>query len=42
MDIGVWRPGDGTFYVLSSKSPGTYTVTRWGTNGDVAVFGRLK
>ncbi len=37
-DIGVWRPGNGTWYGLSSDSSfgSSYSLT-WGTSGDVPV-----
>jgi M6 family metalloprotease-like protein len=36
-DVGVFRPGEGLWYVLSSKIPGTYTTTQWGLVDDVVV-----
>ena len=32
-DITVWRPGNGTWYILRSCDGGT-TTTQWGTSGD--------
>jgi hypothetical protein len=37
-DIGVWRPGDGTWYVIHSSS-NTQRWTQWGMNGDIPVPG---
>lgn len=37
-DVAVFRPSDGTWYVLSSKT-GNYFAVHWGMNGDVPVFG---
>ncbi|MGB7925094.1 MAG: VCBS repeat-containing protein [Pyrinomonadaceae bacterium] len=35
-DIGIWRPGTGTWYILNSAN-GTYIGQLWGTNGDQPV-----
>lgn len=37
-DIAVWRPGDGTFYVLKSMNS-TFLAVQWGANGDLPVQG---
>ena len=37
MDIAVWRPGSGVWYILPSDGPGTYIATAWGLNGDNPV-----
>jgi len=34
MDIAVWRPGNGVWYILPSDGPGTYIATSWGVDGD--------
>ena len=39
VDLTVWRPGNGTWYALLSKSPGNYTSTPWGIQGDKPVSG---
>jgi hypothetical protein len=36
-DLTVWRPSSGVWYSLLSKSPGSYTSTKWGTSGDKVV-----
>ncbi len=38
-DLTVWRQANGAWYALKSGAPGSYTVTRWGMPGDVAVPG---
>jgi hypothetical protein len=38
-DIAVWRLESGAWLVLPSGSPGTYTTTSWGTEGDIPVSG---
>ncbi|MBA2735504.1 MAG: VCBS repeat-containing protein [Pyrinomonadaceae bacterium] len=37
-DIGIWRPGNGFWYILNS-SAGTFTYQNWGLNGDKLVPG---
>jgi hypothetical protein len=39
VDITVWRPGTGTWYVLASGTPGTYSAIQWGLPSDVPVSG---
>ena len=39
MDIAVWRPTTGTWYILLSASPGTYTNAQWGLSTDVPAAG---
>ena len=35
-DVGVYRPSDGTWYVLKSTTNNTsWTVFQWGTGGDI-------
>jgi len=37
MDIAVWRPTEGIWFILPSNSPGSYTATQWGIAGDVPI-----
>ncbi len=37
--MSVWRPATGTWYSLSTKSPGTYSANQWGIQDDVVVPG---
>jgi hypothetical protein len=36
-DVSIWRSDGGTWYLLSSHSPATYTALQWGLNSDVPV-----
>jgi len=38
-DISVWRWASGTWYIMPSKHPGTYTATEWGMQNDRPVPG---
>jgi hypothetical protein len=38
-DAAVFRPSDGTWYVVPSANPGTPIAQNWGTNGDIPVPG---
>jgi len=37
IDIAVWRPETGTWYILPSDSPGAYTRTQWGVSTDLPI-----
>ena len=38
-DIGVFRPSNGTWYIIPSGSPTSFIVYQWGTTGDLVVPG---
>jgi hypothetical protein len=38
-DMGVWRPSTGTWYIIPSSVPTTFTATQWGVTGDIPVPG---
>jgi hypothetical protein len=38
MDIAIWRPGTGTWYVRPSGMPGTFFATQWGLFGDAPLY----
>lgn len=38
-DLGVFRPSNGTWYIIPSSAPTTFTATQWGVSGDVPVPG---
>lgn len=38
-DIAVFRPSQGTWYVLTSQAPYTYSAVQWGQNGDIPLSG---
>jgi len=38
-DVAVWRPSNGTSFVIPSNTPSNFLVQQWGTLGDVPVRG---
>jgi hypothetical protein len=39
IDVAVWRPSTGNWFVLSSAAPGTYRMITWGNSTDKPVAG---
>jgi hypothetical protein len=37
MDVAVWRPDTGTWYVLLSSDPGNYVSANWGMLNDQPI-----
>ena len=38
-DIGVFRPSNGTWFVIPSSNPSNFIVQQWGVSGDIPVSG---
>jgi uncharacterized repeat protein (TIGR03803 family) len=38
-DVAVWRPSTGTWYIIPSSKPTTFTTRQWGLPGDIPVPG---
>jgi hypothetical protein len=41
-DFIVWRPWNGTWYIVQSRAPDTPATIQWGIAGDIPVTARLK
>ena len=39
IDIAVWRPSSGTWWIIPSGQPGTLVSRQWGSEGDIPVPG---